>query len=153
MWPTPRSSDGNGTGSHGTGGPDLRTSVQSWPTPGATAWHSTGNRGKVKENAESEEQYRQMTAGNVGQLNAQFVEWLMGLPCDYTVTDGPPDRDIDPDQWADGEWPGVPRVIVGQTNRVNRLKCLGNAVLPQCAYFVGRMILDMESGRADGEED
>lgn len=31
--PTPRTSDGNGTGTHGNGGPDLRTAVDLLPTP------------------------------------------------------------------------------------------------------------------------
>lgn len=44
----------------------------------------------------------------------------------------------------DGNWEdGVPRVISGQRNRVNRLKCLGNAVVPQLAEVIGRMIVQV----------
>jgi len=55
-----------------------------WPTPGATAWHSTGNRGKIQQNVETEEEYRAMTAGNFGKLNPNWVEWLMGYPPGFT---------------------------------------------------------------------
>ncbi|MFJ6566560.1 hypothetical protein ACIQNU_04020 [Streptomyces sp. NPDC091292] len=38
--PTPRTSDTNGAGVHGTGGPDLRTAISLLPTPAARDWKS-----------------------------------------------------------------------------------------------------------------
>jgi hypothetical protein len=38
LLPTPRTSDTNGTGEHGDGGPDLRTAVTLLPTPTATPY-------------------------------------------------------------------------------------------------------------------
>lgn len=86
MWPTPTSQDAKndaGPSQWERNSDPLNVAVKRWPTPGATAWHSTGNRGKVKENAESEEQYHQMTAGNFGQLNPTWVAALMGFPPDW----------------------------------------------------------------------
>jgi len=47
--------------------------------------------------------------------------------------------------WALGEWPGQPRIETGVANRVDRLRCLGNAVVPQVAEFIGQMVMDRAS--------
>lgn len=44
--------------------------------------------------------------------------------------------------WSAGEWPHTPRVAQGAPDRVNRLKALGNSVVPQLAEVLGRMILE-----------
>lgn len=50
------------------------------------------------------------------------------------------------DSWWAVE-PDVGRVAHGVPARVDRLRCLGNAVVPQCAQFIGEMILDFERRR------
>jgi DNA (cytosine-5)-methyltransferase 1 len=44
--------------------------------------------------------------------------------------------------WLDE--PGIPRVANGIKNRVDRLKCLGNAVVPQQVYPILKAIADIE---------
>lgn len=46
------------------------------------------------------------------------------------------------------EWEGVPRVAAGVPNRVGRLKCLGNAIVPQVAEVIFRAIRQAEYASA-----
>lgn len=47
--------------------------------------------------------------------------------------------------WADGTWEaGIPRIATGVSNRVSKLQCLGNAVVPQQFYPFFKAIHDIE---------
>lgn len=49
--------------------------------------------------------------------------------------------------WADGTWEAeIPRIAANVQNRASRLKCLGNAVVPQQFYLIFRSIADIENG-------
>lgn len=47
------------------------------------------------------------------------------------------------ESWLDGTWEdGIPRVTTGEKNRVQKLKALGNAVVPQVVEEIGRAIME-----------
>jgi DNA (cytosine-5)-methyltransferase 1 len=43
------------------------------------------------------------------------------------------------------EWPGVPRISKGVPSRMDRLRGLGNAVVPQIAEWIGRRLMEMDA--------
>lgn len=89
-------------------------------------------------------------AAREGQLNADWVELLMGLPIGWTDIDV---ANEDIESWTG--WPAAinveqyayepPRVIVGQKNRAKRLKALGNGCVPQQVYLVFAAIVEVEN--------
>jgi hypothetical protein len=102
----------------------------------------TGGWQQLKENCEDIDEVRKMGAGNGGQLNADWVERLMGYPEGWTDIDAGNIDTADPypAAWADGSWDTIPRVVTKQKNRKARLKGLGNAIVPQCAAYLWGMI-------------
>ena len=72
------------------GEPNLSAQVKLFPTPttGAGMCGGTGNFKQLKMIMESgiicEEERRSMSAGNGGNLNPNWVEWLMGYPIGWT---------------------------------------------------------------------
>jgi hypothetical protein len=75
-----------------------------------------------------------------GQLNADWVEALMGYPRYWTdIEKDCPFESRYPEAWLDGVWEdGIPRVITGQKNRPRRIKALGNSIVPQIPYLLFR---------------
>ena len=72
-------------------------------------------------------------------LNPYWVEALMGLPQGWTALDGT-ETEMQ-GTWADGTWEeGIPRVIKGCPNRVDRIRMCGNGVVPQTACIAWRIL-------------
>lgn len=91
LLPTPRAQCSTGTGPSRTGNKmDIQTYAMMYPTPttGAGLCGGTGNfqqLQKLKEQGQiTEEERRNMSQGNGGQLNPEWVEWLMGFPPGWT---------------------------------------------------------------------
>ena len=156
-----------------------------WPTPttGAGLCGGTGNFQTLKTleacGVITEEERRSLSAGNGGNTNPAFLEWLMGYEQMFTTQllptptasdyKGAPknrvwrERERERENGIQGpvaranradavweNWPDEPdicRVAHGVPNRVDRLRCLGNAVVPQQFYPVFAAIRkEMECG-------
>lgn len=154
----------NRKGASTTSGDGLATAVKkmhsvnlsqavNWPTPRAREGNS-GSYGcaSIERNAD-----RNYLDGVVikkeekpGNLNADWVELLMGLPIGWTDINVAKE---DIESWQG--WPAAinveqyayepPRVIVGQKNRAKRLKALGNGCVPQQVYLVFAAIVEVEN--------
>lgn len=98
LWPSPTASMTTGAGEHGTGGPNLQTTVSNWSTPRVTTNGGNGkNRGDNKSRLEDQvhtcppshpdpvtESSGNESSASTRRLNPQFVEWLMGVPIGWT---------------------------------------------------------------------
>lgn len=84
-WPTPRASDGEkgGPNQRGSKGDfNLPAAVHHWPTPNATDWKGPSTRSPGKERPLCDDDLPTRAGG---QLNPNWVEWLMGYPLGWTV--------------------------------------------------------------------
>jgi hypothetical protein len=149
MWATPRVDDSKNNGSASQQerhGPALNVQVkQMLPTPssGGDSGGPHGIRGGswAKERLVETFGEEQAVAMSGGSLSPDWVSWLMGLPIGWTSLE--PLSQEDYDQWLqmqrDGTWWAqwwgpwwfdCPNIATGIPDRVNRLKCLGNGIVP-----------------------
>jgi hypothetical protein len=146
MWATPRVDDSKNNGSPSQQerhGPALNVQVM-LPTP--TSGHGSGGNRKSDLRNEAKLLSTPSSGGDSGgddlvtavdgSLSPDWVSWLMGIPIGWTSLE--PLAEEDYDEWfqaqMDGTWwqeeRGLPRVATGIKDRVNRLKCLGNGIVP-----------------------
>ena len=120
-----------------------------WPTPrAAIGMHMKMSQGlsdlQHKRYLETEVAHEHIEVEKQkpgGHLNADWVEWLMGYGKGYT------DLSIDEkltlkDHQGFYEEPRTSRVTHNQQDKVNRLKSLGNSIVPQIAYNLGLAIIE-----------
>lgn len=91
LWPTPTAQDHKrrGPNSRQQGLPEkVRETMYPTPTTGAGPCGGTGSHNQLKKLAKegliTEEERRSASQGNGGQLNPDWVEWLMGFPIGWT---------------------------------------------------------------------
>jgi hypothetical protein len=117
----------------------------------------------------TEEERRQLSQGNGGKTNPELLEWLMGYQKAFTgliptpraseykgakanryVGGGYLPTSVNGALGSHSPWlnwpdePGVDRVADGVPNRVDRIRSLGNAVVPQQFYIFFKLIADIE---------
>jgi site-specific DNA-cytosine methylase len=147
QWPTPQASDAQGAcltekRLNRPKGTQLRESVHTWPTPTANEDAAGTPNGRMQKMLGNHPDIRGTTPEDFakGQLSADWVGWLMGYPVGWEAVD----RDLESREsigW--GQEPDIPRVATGVPNRVDRLKCLGNSIVPQIAQMIFQAIKEL----------
>ena len=91
------------------------------------------NEGKRPPRRSKEErEAARANRGPVGQLNPDWVEWLMGWPIGWTAMAPMSPANVEayattmPGPWWQHEPPTIPRITVGTADRAGRLKACGN---------------------------
>lgn len=156
MWPTPNTSDSKGTGPVGSKSCNrdvkrnwLRGVAKMWPTP----VHHECRLGYQKRRNGKKGTQESLTTVVInesggrsevnGQLNPEFVEHIMGYPQNWTnLIDTSVCMEMQ--SYKDffyADFLTVPPITEQSTGRVNRIKSLGNAVVPQIPELIGRHIL------------
>ena len=122
----------------GAGRPSLETMARKglWPTPSAHDGKGSYRPGQRRYQL-TEVAGPGRTPDN-GRLSPDWVEWLMGWPIGWTDPgcDEPrphPGWEIDPAELPEDDPGHVPRVVEHYKGRRERLKALGNGMVPQCA--------------------
>lgn len=121
--------------------PSLESVIKSYPTPTACAAKGSSDAsltradGRDRTNDRLDHNVFKQSGG--GQLNPDWVEWLMGWPIGWTDL-APraltlPDWRNDPANLPPDHPNYVPRVATGIKHRAARIKCIGNGQVPHCA--------------------
>jgi hypothetical protein len=140
LWSTPRNNTGPSTDKKHI---SLDGAVKFWGTPTANDAKNTLSKSQRGRNTLTA---HIIEAGDVekgGQLNPDWVEALMGYPLGWTdIRKGEITKINYFEAWTNGTWEnGLPRITLGMKNRVRRLKCLGNAVVPEIPAFLIELIV------------
>lgn len=165
LWPTPRAttrmayfeqpSPSMIKGTHGWNLNAAVTDAESenpnrmWPTPrAAIGMHMKMSQGlsdlQHKRYLETEVAHDQIEVKKQqpgGHLNSDWVEWLMGYGQGYTDLNDNTKQTLESHQGFYEE-PEINRVTHNQEDKVNRLKSLGNSIVPQIAYNLGLAIIE-----------
>jgi site-specific DNA-cytosine methylase len=154
MWPTPRASNGMNDSMHSVEGQlerkgyksKLEQAVCMFPTPTARDWKGARKPETLKKKGRTASNSLPDKIRSLDDtpktLNPSWVEWLMGFPINHTSIDEEDEVHANVSYW-DIE-PDMPRVGSKVNNRKDRLKCMGNAVVPQCVAVIAECIKEVE---------
>ena len=133
-WSTPTVDDANNVTRASGAFQSLTRDAQTWPTTAARDYKGVSGTGRQERKGNPLDTLPNAAGGS---LNPDWVETLMGYPIGYTLPDGDPMCDL-PSRWPAGlgapqyEWE-PPRLTSIKENRSNRLKALGNSIVPEVA--------------------
>lgn len=122
------------------------------PTASTRDWKDSPGMGKVRPDGRSRVDQlarvvfdRAETPKGGGQLNPDWVEWLMGYGVGWTD----PAREPAPFAGWHEEPAELPRVVAQPVLRRQRLTALGNAVVPQCAAVAFARLINLLADMED----
>lgn len=140
LFPTQRANDAEKRGNIANDPRNGLPAAAMWPTPNARDWKNAtaqewdnpGNTRNLNRFIAKKHEGSTAREERLGQLNPDWVEYLMGVPIGWSDIDcdNPIELDYSGEWWPD-EPNDLARVASGQKNRANRLKALGNMVVPQ----------------------
>lgn len=140
-WPTPIANDALKRGNFDpVKSPGLAAQVRMFPTPTASDAKGSSGNSLVRSDGRSRVNDRldhRIYSESQGQLNPDWVEWLMYWPVGWTSLEPLSKEDFERWQrcgdWLSVEPDDVPRVVEGMPFRGDRLKAIGNGQFPLSA--------------------
>ena len=106
------------------------------------------NNARPPRRTKAEQAAARVNRGPVGQLNPDWVEWLMGWPVGWTSMSPMSEAEVQayaenmPGSWWRREPPHIPRITVGTPDRAARLKACGNGQVALCASASFEILLE-----------
>jgi hypothetical protein len=116
----------------------VKTRKNKFPIPTVHNAKESGSPGDFRRNTVPLGAIVKQDTEKEGQLNPDWVDWLMGYPIGYTDLEN--DNYI---QYNISTEPNIPRLTDRKESRKNRLQCLGNSIVPQIAELLFKRLKEI----------